>query len=516
MNFSQWLAANKYDEAALTPEMRKHLEAAWKAETAPPPKPAEPTDRPAVASQDDELARLEAESRRREAIKAIAVEECKHAVGDTHKIEHFRALCQKAIDGKVSVENFRMECWKARMDSGPMVLPPSGEREPANDVIEAAVCVTHRLPEVEKKFPARTLEAAHKEFKRGLSLMEMTAIAAQQNGYRGSVSKGNLAAVCRAAFSHRAHGGYGEMRADIGPSTLSVPGILSNIANKFLAAGFLYGEDAHKLISRTKTAQDFKTMTTYRLDGRLKFVKVPPGGEIKHGTLGELSYTNQVDTYGIMLGIDRRDFINDDLSAFTGTTQEMGRGAGDSLREVFWTEWLDDSAFFPTDKSLNNYDDGATDSVLSDAGLLNADTIFATQTKPDGTPIGLTPAILLVPRALRATAMNLMASSVMIAQGANAAPVPANNAWSDYARVVASVYLQSSSITGYSATGWYVLADPNECAAIEIAYLFGQETPIVETGEFDFDRLGLAMRGYMDFGVKKQEYRAAVKLKGAA
>jgi hypothetical protein len=66
------------------------------------------------------------------------------------------------------------------------------------------------------------------------------------------------------------------------------------------------------------------------------------------------------------------------------------------------------------------------------------------------------------------------------------------------------------------ATAWYLLADPNNVAAIEVAFLDGVETPIVETSEFDFDRLGIAMRAYMDWGCNKQEYRAGVKLKGAA
>ena len=64
--------------------------------------------------------------------------------------------------------------------------------------------------------------------------------------------------------------------------------------------------------------------------------------------LGELPYTNQVEQFGKVLGIDRPDIINDDLGAFTGAAAELSRGAGDALNEVFWTQWLDDAAFFPT------------------------------------------------------------------------------------------------------------------------------------------------------------------------
>ena len=81
-------------------------------------------------------------------------------------------------------------------------------------------------------------------------------------------------------------------------------------------------------------------------------------------------------------------------------------------------------------------------------------------------------------------------------------------------RIVDSVYLTYTSLGG-SATAWYLLADPNDIAAIEVAFLFGRETPVVETSDMEFNRLGMAMRAYFDFGCNKQEYRAGVKLKGA-
>jgi hypothetical protein len=53
-------------------------------------------------------------------------------------------------------------------------------------------------------------------------------------------------------------------------------------------------------------------------------------------------------------------------------------------------------------------------------------------------------------------------------------------------------------------------------AAIEIAYLRGRRQPTIESGESDFNTLGMQWRGYFDFGVAMQDSRAAVKSKGAA
>lgn len=463
---------------------------------------------------EQKMAAIEAENARIEYIRCRTAEVAESYIGDSDRVRQLSELCASAIEDK-TMDKRAYDLALVRFDraSAPTVFAKK-ESPITADVICAAICTTHKLPGVEQKFSEKVLTAAHEKFRRGIGLRDLLILAAERNNnYRGSTR--DDMALCRAAFRTPEAGYYDRGIKAEGPSSIAVPGILSNVANKFLASGFLYTEQEWRKISRIKAANDFKQMTTYRLTGANKFIKVAPGGELKHGSLSELSYTNQVDTYGILLGMDRRDIRNDDLNAFTSVPQELGRGAGDSLNEVFWTEWLDDSTFFPTDKSYNNYDDGATDSVLSLAGLENADLIFAQQTKPDGTPLGVMPKILLVPRGLRATAMNLMNGAVT-ASAQSTATVTLENVWKGMFDVVSSVYLSSTAITGYSATAWYLLADPNNVAAMEVAFLDGIETPTVETSEFDFDRLGLSMRAWMDWGCNKQEYRAGVKLKGAA
>jgi hypothetical protein len=79
-----------------------------------------------------------------------------------------------------------------------------------------------------------------------------------------------------------------------------------------------------------------------------------------------------------------------------------------------------------------------------------------------------------------------------------------------------STYLSNSSYTGYSTTAWYLLADPMDLPVIEIGFLNGRDMPVIDSTDADFDTLGIQMRGYHDFGVAKQEYRAGVRSKGAS
>jgi hypothetical protein len=78
-----------------------------------------------------------------------------------------------------------------------------------------------------------------------------------------------------------------------------------------------------------------------------------------------------------------------------------------------------------------------------------------------------------------------------------------------------SPWLNNSAITGNSSSAWYLFSDPGDIAAMEVAFLRGQRTPTIESGDTDFNTLGIQWRGYFDFGVAMQDKRAAVKAAGA-
>ena len=111
-------------------------------------------------------------------------------------------------------------------------------------------------------------------------------------------------------------------------STIDIGGILSNVANKFLLEGFFSVERMWRNLTSVRNVSDLKTVTSYRLVGKEHYVQVAPGGDLKHGTLGELAYTNKADTYILLLSIDRRDIINDDRGAIITIPRKLGRGSG--------------------------------------------------------------------------------------------------------------------------------------------------------------------------------------------
>jgi hypothetical protein len=282
--------------------------------------------------------------------------------------------------------------------------------------------------------------------------------------------------------------------------------------NKFLLDGFFSVERTWRNICAVRNVSDFKTVTSYRLVGKDQYEQVAPGGELKHGTLGNETYTNKADTYGLMLSIDRRDFFNDDLGAITTVPQKLGRGSGLTINDVFWTIFLNNAAFFTAGNA--NFISGATTALGID-GLTSGEVAFLDQVDGDGKPIGVMPAILLVPTALSAIGSQLFKSMELRDTTANT-KFPVSNPHQGKFRVEVSRYLGNAKYPGFSAKAWYLLAEPTDLPVIEVAFLNGQESPTIETAEADFNVLGVQMRGYHDFGVALQDPRGGVKAKGEA
>lgn len=453
---------------------------------------------------DSLIADGKAKQQRQSAIAEITA----RAIQDTpDKLEVIEALGRQAMAGDWDTQKYELELLRACM---PMATPNIISRDSSegitNDVITASVCLTGGLSEPEKNFDVKILEAANARWRSGLHLQDLLMFFAQRNGFRGSPRE--TSELLRFAFA--------PVRAS-GTSTLSLPGILSNVANKFNRRGFESVEQTWRSVAATRSVKDFKAITTYSLTGDFTYTEIPAGGKIDNSAPGELSYSNQAKSYGRMGGIDRRDIMNDDLGALTQYQFRIGRGGALKLNDVFWTAFLDNSSFFATGNA--NYLEGATagtnDTRMNIEGLTRAEVLFLDQTDPDGKPMGAVPKLLLVPNALNATAAALM-NSTEIRDTTASTKYPVSNPHAGKFTVVRSTYLSNSSFTGYSAAAWYLLADPMDVPVIEVAFLNGAESPTVESAAADFDTLGIRIRGYYDFGVTKQEYRGGVKMKGAA
>tara|TARA_A100001391_G_scaffold81202_1_gene52921 strand:- start:230 stop:1549 length:1320 start_codon:yes stop_codon:yes gene_type:complete len=360
--------------------------------------------------------------------------------------------------------------------------------------LAAAICQTGRLPAIDRHFHPETLHAAERQFSCGVGLKDAFLYAAAKNGVRTNFSTHVDIDTQRAAFG---------LQASF--SSLNLSSVLSNVANKFLKAGFDAVDSTWSRLAAIRPVSDFKEITTVSLVGDFTYEKVGAAGEIKHGTIGEEVYGNKADTYARMVSITRTDIINDDLGALTAAPRKLGRGAALKLNDIFWTEFLNNATFFAAGN--NNVSTGALDV----ASLAAAEAVFENQTDPDGELLGASPAILLVPTALKSAGFTLMNSQELKGSTDGGSTNPYHGRF----QLESSPYMSQAKFTGNSAAAWYLLADPMDLPVIEVAALGGRVEPVIESAVADFNVLGVQMRGYSDVGVRKQEFRGGVRSTGA-
>ena len=432
------------------------------------------------------------------------------AANESRRIGGIRRLCAgkhadleaRAIEEGWSVTKTELEVLRSERPQTPdqTVHRPRQSRE----VLEAAACLSVGLDEQKllASYGEQTLHQA--DPMRHIGLRELVAECARMEGIDVPRVFGDGSATIRAGFS-----------------TFSLPGILENVMNKTLLQSYEHTPIAALDLCSIGTVSDFKEVSRYRLLGTGGFEQVAPDGELKHGKLSEQQYSNKADTYGQILMLTRRDIINDDLNAFMDIPRQMGRSGAELIDHLFFTLLLaNPSSFFSAGN--NNFLDGA-DTAFSSDSLTSAKTTFRKQkagpssSGKDQKPINIRPEFLVVPVELETEAELLMgASQLMIDGSGTKTKIPVDNPHRNKYRVLSAPHLSDSYYTGNSAKAWYLFANPQVLAAFEIVFLNGRRMPFIERIESQPNMLGMGFRSYLDVGVKEQDPRAVVKVKGEA
>lgn len=497
-----WAESMGIDVDNASDEVIATIEANYEGKNGPKPKKIEATN---------PFEGRKIEAKRRADIRELADNYVKRNQYDPEWITACEKAYEHAIEAGMSAQEFRTEMAESMFPMATTV-PTISSRDPrlTTEVIEAAICQAGRLDNLEKHFDARTLQAAHDRYKGRIGLKEIFIDAAEANGFRGRRAD-VTEDVLRAAFSKQDT--RREIRAQ-GWSALDISNTLAATANKFIFRGWNMVDQTCLRIAKIQNVRDFKTATTVTLTDSLIYEKVGTGGQIRHGTLADTTYTVKAETYAKMLAITRQDIINDDLGALTDVPTKLGNGAIKILNDIFWTKFLGlvGANFFASGN--NNINTGVADMTVG--GLDATEVIFRNQTNPDGTPLGLLPAIILVPTALYNKALTLMRSVGAAYVAAYATASGDKNPFFGRYRVESSPYISNSSYTGYTSVGWWMLANPEEMPTITIAALNGNVMPTVDTAQAAFNVLGIEMRGYSDVGVNSTEYRGGVYADGGS
>jgi hypothetical protein len=340
-----------------------------------------------------------------------------------------------------------------------------------------------------------------------------------------------------------------------GTSTLAISNILANVMNKFALQGYLFTEQAWREIAAIRPVNDFKPTKSINLLGDVMYKALGPDSELSQASVGDQAFSNQATPYGRIATIPWTSIVNDDLGMLTGVPLKIGQGAGLALNDLFWALWAalaggstagfsqlpngqsvngdDGNAFWRTGSSLtaaasragtayNKNKLTGVGSALSTTALQSAKAAFDNQVDPNGNPLGFdgTMPILLHGPTNWQTAQQLLYGAILIAIGlastSAASTQSAKNVWAGKMRPVMSRYIENANYVN-SATAWWVLFDPAALPVIEVAFLNGVDTPaVLQAGpDWQFDRLGVSIRGTMPFGANQQNFRGGIYNAGA-
>jgi hypothetical protein len=384
------------------------------------------------------------------------------------------------------------------------------------------------MAELTARYTDQVRQAAHTHFKGRIGLQQLLTTLAAANGYRGP-----------ATFNDP--GGWGEVaeylnprgfRAD-GPSTINTPATLSNVQNKFVQQGYMFTEQSWAEFCQVLPVKDLKPTKSVQLFGDFVFKELNTSGEMQHGSVGDNPYANQAALQARMITLPMQYLINDDLNMFGQVPMMLGRGWGLRINDLVYTKLLSpgndeggSTAFFAATHTIagqsgnSNYSSGAG-SALNSAGLQAAKQLFDKQVDPAGQPLGVDAEILLYPPELDVAAIELMNAQFIVMAGlastAAASKQPNTNIWKGRFKPVMSRYLSNANYSGYSATAHYLFANPSVLPVIQLAALNGQVTPTIQTAgqDWQFNMLGISMRGWGGIGVSMQNFRGGVKSAGS-
>lgn len=419
---------------------------------------------------------LEAAQVERDRVASV-IEACKghddimaQAVKEGWTAEKAELTCLKAE--KAEAEKAKIE---AARPSAPSVinLKAAAGKEADAKMIAAAACLGGAMREstVEAQFKGVDLDAA-----KDMGVTRLSDVfAAMGFEYRaGDVP--SMTKALKAAFS-----------------TTEIPNVLSNIAHKFVLAGFgAVGEDWRK-VSRAVPVVDFKAIKGVRLLMGGVLQPLAKGGELKHVALSDETRELRAATKGSIIGITREDLINDDLGVLATIPERFGQMAGRTInKDVFGAiAALANSAF-----------GASTTGALTVDNLAKAYGLAMELKDTNGDPIAALPTKILVSPSSVITARNIYLSEKVT--GATSKTADANPMRS-ILEPISSPYLTGSK--------YYLFNE--SFPLVDVAFLNGRQTPVVETAEADFNQLGVQMRCYFDFGVAAGETKAALVSTGA-
>ena len=293
--------------------------------------------------------------------------------------------------------------------------------------------------------------------------------------------------------------------------TSDFPVLLENAMHKTLQAAYATAALTWNRFCATGSVSDFRAHNRYRTGSFGSLDAVNELGEFVNKSIpdGEKASIT-AGTKGNIINLSRTAIINDDLGAFVGLSNMLGRAAARTVEADVYALLALNSGAGPTmgdGKALFHADHGniTTGAAITMAALDLDRVAMASQKDVSGNDyLDLRPAVLLVPIGLGGTARSI--------NEAQYDPDTANKLQKP--NIVNGLFRDIVDTPRMTGTRRYLFADPSEAPVLEVAFLDGNQNPYLEL-QNGFDVDGARYKVRLDYGVAAVDYRGAVTNAGA-
>ena len=317
-------------------------------------------------------------------------------------------------------------------------------------------------------------------------------------------------------------------------TTGSFSQLMLDAANKTLLAAYDEAPYTWSIWARqASSVADFKAINRIRFSEVANPEVVPENHDYPESPMSDAKESYKVEKYGSVFTVSWETVVNDDLDAISRIPAMQGnacrRKQNASVYGVLTANatMADTGALFNTTAQTTpggHANLASSGAAISVATLNTAFTSMMTK-KGLGTSsdaiLNIQPSYLIVPAAAAATALQVVGS---IADPSNAAASTEDATRPNFNSNTLNIYGPNGSrplrvvaepvLDGNSTTAWYLAASANQIDTVELSFLQGEESPVLEN-EWDFDKDVYKYKVRQTFGVAAIDFRGLYKNAGA-
>lgn len=438
---------------------------------------------------------------KKEPVDVVAVAE--EARAEAMKTEQVRRTGVRAIYAPFASRPEMVHAMDAALD------------DPAITVAAASKMALDKLGEGEEPIvpPGANVEvgkSAREKFVEGASKALLARAGVEKQDHTNEFRGLRLVDMAREAMelanvSMRGKTGMEVVGAAFTQSTSDFPVLLENTMHKSLLAAYERAATVWRSIARAGSVSDFRAHPRLRLGGFSTLDTINENGEFKYQGIPDARKESiTATTKGNLINLSRQMIVNDDLDGFMRYTDLLGGAAARSVEADLFALLASNPAMSDA-VTLIHADHGNTTTGVITAATVGAARVLMRKQVVTGTTddyLNIQPAVLLCAEEKRDTAAVLMAAEDNPESSRSRVPNPVRNA----ATVVSSPRVADPK--------WYLFADPAIAAALEVAFLDGNQEPFLDMQDgFTVD--GALYKVRLDYGVAALDWQPIVYSTGS-